>query len=129
MDRDIERGVLGNRMSRNAILALALMVTSMTGALAQPPGKTYRLGLLGASQPAATWRSAPNLRALIEGLQQLEYVEGQNPTIEFRSAEGKLERLPILAKELVALKVEVLWASTCGAPLAAAMQVTTSCKV
>ena len=114
---------------RNAILVLALAVTSMTAALAQPPGKTYRLGLLGASQPATTWRSAQNLRSLIEGLQQLGYVEGQNLAIEFRSGESKLERLPILAKELVALNVDVLWVSTCGAPLAAAMQVTTTTPI
>jgi putative tryptophan/tyrosine transport system substrate-binding protein len=101
----------------------------MTAALAQPPGKIYRLGLLAASQPAATWRSAPQTRSLIEGLQQLGYVEGQNIEIEFRSAESKLERLPELATELFALKVDVLWVGTCGAPLDAAMKVATTTPI
>ena len=116
-------------MSRKAILALVLAVTSMTGPLAQSPGKIHRLGLLATSQPTATWRSAPNLRALIEGLRQLGYVEGQKLAMEFRSAEGKLELLPKLATDLLALKVDVLWVSTCGAPLAAAMQVTTTTPI
>lgn len=46
-----------------------------------------------------------NLR---EGLRELGYVEGQNVTFEFRSAEGKLDRLPELATELVRLKVDVI---------------------
>jgi putative ABC transport system substrate-binding protein len=114
-------------MSRNAILALVLAITSMTGALAQSPEKIYRLGLLGTSQPNATWRSG--LRPLIEGLQHLGYVEGQSLAIEFRSAEDKLERLPQLATELLALKVDMLWVGTCGAPLAAAMQATTKIPI
>jgi putative tryptophan/tyrosine transport system substrate-binding protein len=116
-------------MSRNAILALALTVTSMTGALAQPPGKTYRLGLLSANQPAATWRSSPQYRSLFEGLQQLGYVEGRNLAIEYRSAEGKMEHLPELATELLALKVDVLWVGTCGALLTAAMRATTTTPI
>ena len=46
-----------------------------------------------------------NLR---EGLRELGYVEGQNVAFEFRSAEGKLTRLPELAAELVRLKVDVI---------------------
>src|SRR5438477_3585315 len=116
-------------MTRNAILVLALAVTSTTAALAQPPGKIYRLGLLGVSLPTATWRSAPQFHAMIEGLQQLGYVEGQNLAIELRSAENKFERLSELAMELLALKVDVLWVPTCGAPLDAAMQVTTKTPI
>jgi len=116
-------------MSKNAILVLALAVTSTTAALAQPAGQIYRLGVLATSQPAATWRSAPQLRAFLEGLQQLGYVEGQNLAIEFRSGEDMLERLPELAKELSALKVDVLWVPTCGAPLTAAMRATTTIPI
>ena len=116
-------------MSRNAILVLALAVTGMTGALAQPPGKIYRLGLLGVSLPVATWRGTPQYRSLIEGLQQLGYVEGRNLAIDMRSAENKLERLPELATEVFAPKVDVLWVPTCGAPLDAAMQVTTKTPI
>src|SRR6516162_3480241 len=47
-------------------------------------------------------------KELREGFRELGYVEGQNITFEFRSAEGKLERLPELASELVRLKVDVI---------------------
>jgi putative ABC transport system substrate-binding protein len=115
-------------MSRNAILVLALAVTGMAGALAQPPRKIYRLGMLAVSQPAATWRNPVNT-VLIEGLEQLGYVDGRNLAIEYRSAENKMERLPELATELVALKVDVLWVPTCGAPLTAAMRATTTIPI
>ena len=110
-------------------MVLALAVTSTTAALAQPPGKIYRLGVLATSQPAATWRSAPQMRSFLEGLQQLGYVEGLNFAIEYRSGEDMLERLPELAKELLALKVDVLWVPTCGAPLTAAMRATTTIPI
>jgi len=116
-------------MTRNAILVLALAITSVTAVLAQPPAKMYRLGVLATSTPPATWRSAPQWRALIDGLQQLGYVEGQNLAIEFRSAEDKFERFPKLAVELLAVKVDILWVPTCGAPLAAAMQATTTTPI
>jgi putative tryptophan/tyrosine transport system substrate-binding protein len=51
-------------------------------------------------------------KELQEGLRELGYVEGQNIAFEFRSAEGKLERLPELAAELVRLKVDVIGRST-----------------
>jgi putative tryptophan/tyrosine transport system substrate-binding protein len=47
-------------------------------------------------------------RELHEGLRELGYIEGQNIAFEFRSAEGKLDRLPVLAAELVRLKVDVI---------------------
>src|SRR5262245_61008545 len=47
-------------------------------------------------------------KELREGLHQLGYVEGKNITFEFRSADGKLDRLPELAAELVRLKVDVI---------------------
>src|SRR5437773_11543818 len=127
MDRDIDTGAdrlirLGDRMSRNASLVFAVAVTSMTAALAQQPAKIYRIGLLAVSVAPATWRGAPQMRALIESLQQFGYVEGRNLAIEYRSAENKMERLPELARELLALNVDILWVPTCGAPLAAAMR-------
>ena len=96
---------------------------------AHPPRKIHRVGLLAVSQPAATWRSSPQLRPFLERLQQLGYMEGQNLAIEYRSAESKLERLPELAAELVALKVDVLWVGTCGAPLTVAMHATTTIPI
>jgi putative tryptophan/tyrosine transport system substrate-binding protein len=58
-------------------------------------------------------------KELREGFRELGYVEGQNITFEFRSAKGKLERLPELASELVRLKVDVLVALYVPCALAA----------
>ncbi len=62
----------------------------------------------------------PQLReAFLQGLRDLGHVEGRNVVIEYRSAEGKPERLPALAAELVALKVDVIVATGTPASLAA----------
>jgi len=57
--------------------------------------------------------------AFIQGLRDLGYVEGRNLLIEYRSAEGKPERLPALAAELIALKVDVIVAPNTPAAVAA----------
>ena len=58
-------------------------------------------------------------KELREGLRELGYVEGQNIAFEFRSAEGKLDRLPELATELVRLKVDLIMTEGTAATLAA----------
>jgi putative ABC transport system substrate-binding protein len=58
-------------------------------------------------------------KELREGLRELGYVEGQNIAFEFRSAEGKLDRLPQLASELVRLRVDVIVALYTPCALAA----------
>ncbi len=63
--------------------------------------------------------------AFRQGLRDLGYVEGRDIVIEFRSAEGKLERFPALAAELVALKVDVIVAANTSAALAAKQATTT----
>jgi putative ABC transport system substrate-binding protein len=71
---------------------------------AQQAAKNARIGYL--SPNLAT---SPHLReAFRQGLRDLGYVEGRNLVIEYRDAEGKVERLPALAAELVALKVDVI---------------------
>jgi hypothetical protein len=83
------------------------LVTSLVGALAAPlvaeaqqAAKIARIGWLG-DKPAGN----PHLReAFLQGLRDLGYVEGRNLVIEYRSAEGKYERFPARAAELVALK-------------------------
>jgi putative ABC transport system substrate-binding protein len=59
----------------------------------------------------ASGRFAPGAPGTVHGLRDLGYVEGQNVVIERRSAEGKPERLPTLAAELVRLNVDVILAS------------------
>jgi putative tryptophan/tyrosine transport system substrate-binding protein len=96
-----------------------------TVAAAQPPGKVYRIGFLGGGSPTGY---APHVAALRLGLQDHGYVEGRNVTLEFRWAEGKYERLPGLASELIRLNVDVI--VTQGTPAAlAAKQATTAIPV
>jgi len=98
-------------------LGLGLLVAPLV-AEAQQAAKVARIGWL------ATNLAVPPLpEAFRQGLRDLGYVEGRNVVIEYRYAEGKLERLPALAAELVALKVDVIVAP--GTPAAlAAMQAT-----
>jgi ABC-type uncharacterized transport system substrate-binding protein len=72
-------------------------------AQAQQSTKVPRIGYLAASIISAESRAAIN-----QGLHKLGYIEGQNIKIEYRHAEGKFERLPILATELVRLKVDAI---------------------
>ena len=93
-------------MERRAFVVGALgLLTVPLAVEAQPAGaKVPRIGFL-ALNPGAN----PHLReAFLQGLRALGYVEGRNVVIEYRDAEGKLERLPALATELVALKVDVI---------------------
>ena len=76
-----------------------------------------------------TFRTLANVNAFFEGLNQLGYVEGKNLVVEVRFADGKLERLPGLAAELVALKPDVLWVPVCGAPLDAARRATSTIPI
>src|SRR4029453_18387306 len=85
------------------------------GAGAQPAARLVRVGFLSASS-AANDRMRP---ALVEGLRERGYVEGQNLTLESRHVEGRFERLPGLAAELVRLKCDVIVAAVTQASLAA----------
>ena len=74
-------------------------------ATAQQPTKVPRIGFLDAPSAAAV---AVRTEVFREGLRQLGYVDGKNIVIEYRYAEGKIDRLPALAAELVRLKVDVI---------------------
>jgi len=94
-------------MSKKSIrLALcALLFALCLPAQAQQPKKIPRIGYLSAlSQPADSYRR----EAFRQGLRELGYIEGQNITIEYRYADGKLDRLADLAAELVRLKVDII---------------------
>jgi putative tryptophan/tyrosine transport system substrate-binding protein len=86
----------------------AIVVTfAMCGAVAQAqqPPKVPRIGFLGAASPSA---NAARTEAFRQGLRELGYVEGKNIGIEWRYAEGKLDRLPALAAKLLRLKTDVI---------------------
>jgi putative tryptophan/tyrosine transport system substrate-binding protein len=72
---------------------------------AQQPSKIPRIGFLGATSPSV---ELARIEAFRQGLRELGYVEGKNIVIEWRWAEGKGERLPALAAELVRLEVEII---------------------
>jgi len=82
---------------------------------AQEAPKVARIGYLAANRAAGLHLQ----EAFLQGLRDLGYVEGRNLVIELRDAGGNLDRLPALAAELVALKVDVIVApSTVAAPIA-----------
>ena len=82
---------------------------------AQPQPKAPKIGLLRARLAA----SGTSLEGFLRELRALGYIDGKNIIIESRSAEGKLDRLPALADELVRLKVDVLVTASPGETLAA----------
>jgi putative ABC transport system substrate-binding protein len=105
-------------------LALALFVALLM-ADAQQPTKVYRVGRLSAGSPPEVspfvQRTAEAFR---QGLRELGHVEGQNLVLTWRFAEGRLERLPALATELVRLPVDVLVVSGGEPVIRAAQQAT-----
>jgi putative tryptophan/tyrosine transport system substrate-binding protein len=100
-----------------AVLALSLLAAPLV-AEAQQVAKIPRIGYLATS--LAT--NPDQQEAFLRGLRDLGYVEGRNVVIEYRDAEGKLERLPALAAQLVALKVDVIVAAAGTLPALAAKQ-------
>jgi len=88
-----------------SILALGL-ISGPLPAEAQKAGKVYRIGILRSGSGPPT--TSPFYIGLRQGLRELGYVEGQNLVIEYRSAKRKPERYPVIAAELVRLKVDVL---------------------
>ena len=94
--------------NRKLVGIVALVVTFAFGgavALAQQPTKIPRIGFLTATSLSV---NATRIEAFRQGLRELGYVEGKNIVIEWRYAEGKPDRLPALAAELVRLKVDVI---------------------
>jgi putative tryptophan/tyrosine transport system substrate-binding protein len=86
------------------VLAVSLLLASLI-AEGQQANKVYRLGFLS-SQTAATL--SPMVNPFSQKLRDLGYTEGRNLAIEYRWAEGRYERFPALARELVRLDVEVI---------------------
>jgi putative tryptophan/tyrosine transport system substrate-binding protein len=95
-----------------------LLFAASTFAQAQQPAKIPRVGILFIGG-----RDQPHLEAFKQGLRERGYTEGKNIVLEYRYAEGKVDRLPSLAAELVQLKVDVI-VTTSGNSARAATEAT-----
>jgi len=93
-----------------AVLGLAALAAPRT-AVAQQAGRVYRLGILAPTVPFSLGLAG----RIPVALRELGYVEGQNLIVENRYAEGKLDRLPGLARELVQLRMDVIVAVAASA--------------
>jgi putative tryptophan/tyrosine transport system substrate-binding protein len=88
--------------------SVLIVLALCTPAEAQQAKKVPRIGYLSATSPSSQSTMSSRTEAFRQGLRELGYVEGKNIVIEWRYAEGKLDRLPALAAELVRLKVDVI---------------------
>ena len=98
------------------IMLTAFILVSVHLAQAQQPKKVARIGFLSPVSPSATalWH-----QAFRQGLRDLGWVEGKNISIEYRYAEGRSDRLPDLAADLVRLKLDIIVVSSGTDALAA----------
>ena len=112
-------------VTRLATTVILLLLAASLAADAQPTGKVYRIGFILTATPDETGHLS---KALSEGLRELGYVEGRNVVFERRFAEGRQERLPALAAELVRLNVDVLVTGS-NPVVAAVKQVTATIPV
>jgi putative tryptophan/tyrosine transport system substrate-binding protein len=110
---------------RELMLMLGTAMTAAPALRAQQKAMPV-IGFLGSTSPGP---NAANLAAFLQGLSETGYVEGQNVAIEYRWADGRYDRLPALATDLVARKVDVI-ATTGGAVSAqAAKNATTTIPI
>ena len=95
-------------MDRRAfVTGLGAVLVAPLGVEAQQARRTYRLGILG-NVPLSDAEGARLWGALIQALRELGYIEGQNLIVEHLSTQGRFERLPTLAAELVRWKPDVI---------------------
>src|SRR5215475_11325070 len=90
---------------------VALLFGLCSSAEAQQPKKVTRIGYLSSFDPAI---ESTGVEAIRLALGELGYIDGQNIAIDYRNAEGKLDRLPELAAELVRLNVDIIVVSGGG---------------
>lgn len=111
-------------MTKSILLWLlaTFLLTTVSIAEAQQQGKLHRIGFLSPRLGSAT--TDPHRIAFRQGLHELGCIEGANVVIEYRHGEGKIERLPELAAELVRLKVDVIVTSPAPPAILAAQQAT-----
>src|SRR5215470_9633482 len=115
MRRRLKKTPLGSILFAGALLAVAVTVE------AQQPKKVFRIGYLSNADAATDSARAAAIRL---ALRELDYIEGQNIAIEYRYAEGRPDREPGLAAELVHLKVDIIVVAAGDATIRAAKNAT-----
>ena len=106
-------------MNTRRRFVLALMAWALAAPLASFAQQSAKIARIGFLHPASPQSADIRLQAFRDGLGELGYVEGKNLQLEVRWGEGKLERLPTLAAELVQAKVDVIVASSSPGVVAA----------
>jgi putative tryptophan/tyrosine transport system substrate-binding protein len=109
------------RAAVSSILVAVVLLVLCVFAEAQQPKKVYRIGYLSSSDPAADSTRSEAIRL---ALHERGYIEGQNIATDYRYAEGKRDRLPELAAELVRLKVDIILAASGDLLIRTAMKAT-----
>jgi putative tryptophan/tyrosine transport system substrate-binding protein len=109
------------RNLNSAILIAAMLFALCASAEAQQAKKAFRIGYLSGTDPAT---DTPRSEGIRRALREFGYVEGQNIVIEFRHAEGKPDRYPELAAELVRSNVDLILVAGGTGPIQAAKNVT-----
>ena len=112
-------------MRRRAFVAGSLAFLAAPLAVeAQQAGPPPRIAVVFSSSPLDTMMGRqptnPNMRAFLEGLRELGYIEGTNIVVERRALEGRMDQVPAVIGELLRLKVQVILAA--GLPVAVATQ-------
>ncbi len=107
-----------------AVLAIVATLATGVGAMAQAqqPKKVHRIGYLSSSSDSAS--ESRHFEVIRRALRELGHIEGQNIAIEYRYAEGKIDRFTELAAELVRLKVDIIVVAAGDAWVRAAMNAT-----
>src|SRR5258707_1069501 len=114
-------GTMFDMRRREFITLLGGAAAWPIAARAQKPEKIARIGYLSSANP----RSMPAFQAFEQRLRELGYIDGRNIVIEYRNAEGEVDRLPDLAADLVRLDVNVIVTATDPATRAAKGATTT----
>jgi putative ABC transport system substrate-binding protein len=93
---------------RDTVLALLALGTASHTSVAEQQSKVWRIGFLGIRSRST--QSSPDVYydAFVQGLRELGYIEGKNIVIEWRFADGKYQRLPSLAAELVKMNLDLI---------------------
>jgi putative tryptophan/tyrosine transport system substrate-binding protein len=116
----------GYRIDRRALISLVVGATTWPLAVRAQQKAMLVIGFLSSAGPGAL---APRLAAFRQGLSETGYVEGQNVAIEYRWAEGRFDRLPELAADLVGHKVDVIATSGGDFTAVAAKNATSSIPI